>query len=334
MSKGTALNVGIVLANNFTLSAFSLFVDTLRLAADEADLSRPIGCQWQVMHHRQEPVRSSCGVLISPTSGLLNPRGLDYVVVVGGILHAGPQADPATVEYLRAAARAGTRLVGICTGSFILARAGLMAGRQVCVNWMHHQDFTEEFPDLDPVADRLFLVDGDRITCAGGAGSAHLAAHLVRQHLGRAAAQKSHQVLLFGQAFEGAEAQPHPPIGPAVADLRVRRALLLMEQNLSTPLSMETIATRLQMSARQLERLFQAKTGQSPASLYRELRLRYASWLLDTTDRSVTEIALEAGFADCAHFSRQFKAMRGFPPSARRGQAQPEAPFSGQRSFA
>jgi transcriptional regulator GlxA family with amidase domain len=103
-----------------------------------------------------------------------------------------------------------------------------------------------------------------------------------------------------------------------VADPRVRRALLMMEQHLANPMPITEIADRLRLSTRHLERLFREAVGVRPAIFYRELRLRYARWLLDHTDRSVTDIALEAGFADCAHFSRQFKAMAGMSPSERR----------------
>src|ERR1700761_3683290 len=87
------LRVGIILAEHFTLSAFAVFVDHLRLAADEGDRSRPLHVQWSIMSSRQTSVPASCGVLIEPTTSLLDPDSLDYVVVVGGILHAGPQVD-------------------------------------------------------------------------------------------------------------------------------------------------------------------------------------------------------------------------------------------------
>jgi transcriptional regulator GlxA family with amidase domain len=102
------------------------------------------------------------------------------------------------------------------------------------------------------------------------------------------------------------------------ADERVRRALLTMEQHLGTPLPMHEVARRVGLSARQLERRFQQTLGLRPTAAYRELRLRYASWLLNNTGLSVTEVAIEAGFADGAHFSRQFRVAYGHPPSLHR----------------
>jgi transcriptional regulator GlxA family with amidase domain len=326
------LRVGVILAHHFTLSAFAVFIDHLRLAADEGDRSRPLHVQWSIMASRSESVPASCGVQLGPTSGLLAPDSLDYVVVVGGILHAGPQIDEVTARYLREVGATQLPMIGICTGSFILCRAGLMQGRRSCVSWYHYQDFRKAFPGQDVIADRLFLADGPRITCAGGAGAAALATHLIERHLGSALAHKASQVLLFDRPRTGDEAQPHPPLSESVAEPRVRRALLLMEQNLARPIAVAEVAAQLGLSARQLERLCRQHVGTSPASLYRQLRMRYANWLIVNSNRSVTDIANEAGFADCAHFSRQFKDAYGFSPSTRR--LQPRRPGNGDAAGA
>lgn len=308
-----SLRVGFVLANNFTLSALSLFVDALRLAADEGDRSRPIRCSWAVMSARSEPTRSSCGIPVGRTHPLIDPSEFDYVVVVGGLLHGGEPLDRTSINYLKSAADRGVPLVGVCTGSFILSRAGLMRGRRTCVSWYHYADFEAEFPDQTPDADQIFVVDGNRITCAGGGGVADLAAHLIRIHVGQSAAQKSLHVLQIMDARSGSNAQPHA--GTEVSgDERVRRAMLLMEQHVTEPLPIEAIAARLKVSTRQLERLFSDTLAASPASAYRRMRLRYARRLLETTSKSVTEIAVEAGFCDGAHFARQFRGQFGLSP--------------------
>jgi transcriptional regulator GlxA family with amidase domain len=112
-SQGTApdparLSVGFILAQNFTLSAFSLFIDQLRLASDEGDRSRQILCHWTVMTRRQAPVRASCGVMVAGTGDLTDPRQFNYIVVVGGLLHAGPQLDEAGIAYLKQAGNAAS----------------------------------------------------------------------------------------------------------------------------------------------------------------------------------------------------------------------------------
>ena len=151
------LKVGFVLVPDFTLSALALFIDALRLAGDEGDRSRQIRCTWSVMSNRSEPVRASSGLALAPTSTLLPPQSLDYIVVVGGLLHTKREVNPTVVKYLQSAADAGVTLVGVCTGSFVLARAGLMQGFRCCVSWYHVEDFANEFPDHRPVADRLFV---------------------------------------------------------------------------------------------------------------------------------------------------------------------------------
>ena len=312
------LRVGIILAERFTLSAFATLVDHLRLAADEGDRSRQWRVTWSVMSARNESVTASCGVKVQPTSTLLPPESLDYVIVVGGVLRGGSQVDDVTLCYLRQAGKTRIPLIGICTGSFILCRAGVMRGHRSCVSWYHYQDFREMFPDHSVVADRLFLSDGLRITCAGGAGTAALASSLVERHLGHAAALKANQILLFDRPRGAGDAQPHAPLAECVDEPRVRRALLLMEQNLTQRLTIGDVATQLGISVRQLERLCRRHFGVGPAALYRQMRMRFAHWMIENTDRPVIEIAIEAGFNDGAHFCRQFKEAYGLPPSRHR----------------
>ena len=308
------LKVGFVLVPDFTLSALALFIDALRLAGDEGDRSRQIRCTWSVMSNRSEPVRASSGLAVAPTSTLLPPESLDYIVVVGGLLHTRRDVDPALLKYLRSAADAGVSLVGVCTGSFVLARAGLMQGFRCCVSWYHGEDFANEFPGHRPVADRLFVADGARITCSGGTGVADLAAFIIERHLGRSAAQKAMHVLLAPHPRPGSEAQPHSPVAHEIADSRVRRALILMEQNVASPLDIELLASKLMLSPRHLQRLFEGETGRTPAAVYREIRLQHARLLIETTQLSMTDVAAAAGFCDSAHFSRQFKRFFSASP--------------------
>jgi hypothetical protein len=93
--------------------------------------------------------------------------------LVGGLIGAIERLHPDCTAFLHSAAAAGAPLVGLCTGAFILHRAGRMAGYRCCVSWFHHDDFLAAFEGLEPVADRIFVVDRERLTCSGRASSAH-----------------------------------------------------------------------------------------------------------------------------------------------------------------
>jgi transcriptional regulator GlxA family with amidase domain len=310
------LAVGFILARRFTLCAFANFVDVLRLAADEGDRSRPILCAWRVLSPTMDPIASSCGIAVQPDERLGDPARFDYLVVVGGLVDEIENLHPDTVRFLGRAAAAGVPLVGVCTGTFALHRAGLMQGYRACVSWFHHADFLERFDGLEPVSDRIFVIDRDRLTCSGGVSSAHLAAFIVERHLGRARAAKSLHIMIIDEAMAGEEPQPGMPLALATEDPLVRRALLLMQQSMDAPLSIARVASRLGVSRRKLERHFRERLGVTPLAADRVIRLEQAKHLLRTTDRTATRIAADTGFCDLPHLIRVFRAAENTTPEA------------------
>jgi transcriptional regulator GlxA family with amidase domain len=315
------LSVGFLLADNFTLAAFANFVDVIRLAADEADKSRPILCQWSVLSASNAPVRSSCGVRVTADTNLRQAGRYDYLVVVGGVMSDEPALPPAERAFLVAQAQAGTPIVGLCTGVFTLHAAGLLDEYRCCVSWFHHQDFIEQFDTLEPVSDKLFVVDRDRLTCSGGQGAAHLAAFLVARHVGRPAAVKSLNILMIEDASGGEPAQPGQQITHKPRDNLVKRAVLRMQRNVEVPHSVASLAKQLQVARRTLERRFMADLGQAPARVYQDIRLARAIQRLKTTNETVADIALATGFCDGTHLARVLKKDAGHSPSHyRRGQ--------------
>ncbi len=304
---GPRLSVGFILARRFTLCAFANFVDVLRLAADEGDRSRPILCEWSVLSESMDPVASSCGVTVQPSERLGDPARFDYIVVVGGLLEEIPNIGPAYTRFLARAAAAGVPLVGVCTGAFLLHRAGLMDGYRACVSWFCHADFLEQFDGLEPISDQIFVVDRDRLTCAGGASSAHLAAYLVEKHVGRAQASKSLHIMIIDDALRPEKPQPGIPLDFRTEDPMVRRALLLMQQRIDAPLSVAELARQMGNSKRQLERHFRTALDTSPQAAFLDIRLSFARHLLEATDKPISAIAVECGFCDSSHLSRMFR---------------------------
>jgi transcriptional regulator GlxA family with amidase domain len=312
------LSVGFILARRFTLCAFASFVDVLRLAADEGDRSRPIMCEWSVLSDTMDMVPSSCGVNVQPNERLGDPARFDYVVVVGGLLEDIPNISGAYTRFLQKAAAAGVPLVGLCTGGFVLHRAGLMNGYRCCVSWYCHADFLEQFDGLSPVSDQIFVVDRDRLTCAGGTSSAHLAAYLVERHVGRSQASKSLHIMIIDDALHAEKPQPGIPLDLVTQDPIVRRALLLMQQRIDAPLSVAEIARQLGHKTRQLERHFRSALDTSPQAAFLGVRLSFARHLVETTNKSVASIAVECGFCDTSHLSRMFRRHFNYTPNEMR----------------
>lgn len=316
MNPKPALKIGLILARQFTLSAFANFVDVLRLAADEGDRSRPIRCSWRVVSATMNPVVSSCGIPVQPDQRLGDPTEFDYVVVVGGLISAIEELNPDYIAYLKRAAVANVPIVGVCTGAFILHKAGLMDGYRCCVSWFHHNDFLEQFEGLIPISDQIFVVDRNRLTCSGGASSAHLAAYLVDRHIGPAAARKSLNIMIIDEAQTPENPQPGLPLEYATSDKLVRKALHLIRQNVATPLTVDQLSKRLKVSRRMLERHFGDALQVTPAEVGLSVRLAVARHLLNSTDQSVTHIAAATGFCDASHFGKVFRTREGDPPDA------------------
>lgn len=313
------LSFGFLLAPKFTLTAFSGFVDMLRLCADQGDSSRQIACQWTILSSGGAPVQASCGVEIKPWERFGDPARFDYIVVVGGLLGAQKSVDPAMLDFLREAADADVALVGLCTGSFIIARAGLMENRSCCVHWFHGRDFSNEFPTTKIVPDKLFVDDGDRITCAGGTAVIDLAAHIFANHWDSTKAMKASRQMVVDWPRDAAHTQlPFVNEQFDISDRRLRKALQIMEDNLGTVLAVNDLAKRCNVSVRQLDRQFRSVLGCSPSAYHRDMRLRHATWLLNHTNRSVTEIAFECGFADSSHLARIFRQVHGTSPAVTR----------------
>ena len=304
-----------MLAPQFTLTAFASFVDVLRLSADEGDRSRQIVCQWHVLASRQKPIVSSCGVSVFSDEPLSDPTRYDYLVVVGGLLDSGNRLDEASERFLQLAADKGVPLVGLCTGSLYLQRAGLMKGYQCCVSWFHHEDYLRFSEGMLPVSDQIYVVDRDRLTCSGGTSSAHLAAHLVEQHVGLAQARKSLRILIIDEVQAGSRAQPGMPLALSTDDDLVRRCLTLMQQNISAPWSVRKMAEYLGVDRRKIERRFVASINMTPSQAGKLVRLNHARFLLESTSQTVTEIAADTGYCNTSHFVQAFRAIEGKTPT-------------------
>ncbi len=306
------LRVGFVLTQDFALSAFASFVDTLLGAGEGVGQRQRIRCV--VLGDR--PIKSSCGAVVEPDASFSDPKGYNYIVVVGGVSDE-CKVPSATSSFLSAAAHIGVPLASVGAGTFVLARAGLLDGCDVCISWFHRDKFDSEFPTLRVDSQRTFIIDDNRITCAGGTGVIHMASKLIEKHYGSEQAGMSLR-LMMEAAHSAATLQPESIVTCQSRDDLVRAAMLTIERTLADTEPMSKLAQDFGVSERQMTRRFISNVGISPKQYRLRLRLAKAKRLLEQTNHTITEIALECGFSDCSHLSRTYKECLGVPPSIAR----------------
>ena len=313
--NGAELHIGLVLLPSFPLLSLAGFCDALRHAADLGDQSRPLRCAWTLLGTQAGEVQSSCGASVRVKSIDEHADTFDYLVVIGGLLSHMEAIDVRLWPYRAAIDALGVPLIGLCTGSFVLAKAGYMQDRVACVHAFHYEDYKTRFPGLGVVTNADYLIDGNRITCAGGVSVIELATRLISLHCGvDRAAKVVHQMTVTRRSGTSLTERRQALGYMRVDDVRVRHAIVLMEENLEAPLTIATVAKMTGNSVRQLERLFLTSVGVTPKDFYRTMRLRYARWLLLNSTRRITDIAYQCGFADSAHFIRNFKDIYDITP--------------------
>ena len=312
-----AMRVGFILCPKFSLLPVASFLDALRHAADKSDFGRQIYCTWKTIGPTEgEVVISSCGLAAQVDSPFPDPKEFDYIVVAGGHLPDCLDIAEETLEYIRRAKAESVSLVGICTGSFGLAKAGVMDNTRCAVHVEHSRQMLALFPNTIPVTDQILVVDKDVSTCPGGSTALDLAFSLIRQRCGRARAIKSLTSLMVGRE-RAAELAPDREYAHlfSCGNSKVENAMGIMESHLASPFSINELAAKVNISANGLLAAYQRHAGESPMQVWRNIRLSHSRWLLLNTNRTVTQISYECGFSDCAHFSRWFQKKFACAPS-------------------
>ncbi|MEM9631643.1 MAG: GlxA family transcriptional regulator [Pseudomonadota bacterium] len=304
-----------VLTPAFTLLPLAGFADAVRHSSDEADRSRQIFCHWEVLGHDLSPVTSSAGFSVTPWKTFAEAGSYDYVVVVGGLLDYLEDISPATYDFLRDQHARGAKLVGLCTGSFALARAGLLDGRRAAIHAHHRPEFVEMFPNVIPVENELYVSEGDILTCPGGTAAIDLAVEILIEHCGRSRGMKGLTALVVDEHRSAHEVGrlPYQDLEEC-GNWRVEQAVKIMRQKLREPDTTEHLAEKLGSTVRQLNRVFLQHANSTPQEVWRDMRLQHARWRLMNSKRTITQISYECGFSDSSHFSRWFKAKFGETP--------------------
>ncbi len=264
-------------------------------------------------------IQGSCGLSLAPRSDLGDPAAVDIAIVASGppaILGAVRMAEALAAQaglarWLADAHAAGAQLASCCTGSFLLAAAGLLDGRLATTHWRAANTFRALYPQVGLRIDSL-LVEDERLLTGGGAQSfSTVVLHLVEQHMGAAVAGATARLMLADGREAGQTAYQEWLPQREHGDSAIARAQDWLEQHLDTPFDLERCAASAHLTARTLLRRFKQATGLAPLQYQQRLRVEAAKRLLETSAAAVNRIVWEVGYEDVSSFQRLFRRETG-----------------------
>lgn len=299
-----------LLLPKLTMLAFSSAVEPLRIAnqVTKRELYR-----WFTLTEDGKPVKCSNGVTITPDSSLIDTPSAATVFVCSGVEPIKAASDSG-LSWLRKHYKHGGSLGGICTGSFALARAGLLSNRKFTLHWENQPGFVEHFPELVPTQN-LYERDGRILTCGGGSAATDMMLDMIEADHGRDLAIIVADMCIHKRSSDRRAPQKSAfSVAIGTRNQRLLNAMQVMSETVEDPMGMTELCETLDISRRQLERLFKRYVNQSPTQFYYDLRVSRAHALLNETNMSVTQIAMATGFNSTTHLARQFKSKFGVSP--------------------
>ncbi|ABA79083.1 helix-turn-helix domain-containing protein [Rhodobacter sphaeroides] len=304
-----------LLLDRFTMISFAGAIEPLRIANRVA--GRPLYA-WALAGENGTEAVCSNGAAFRLDMGLEEIDREDVLLVCGGIDVQKATTRP-VVNWLRREARRGVTIGGLCTGAYALAKAGLLDGKKATIHWENQDGFTEEFEEVR-LTKSVFVMDGNRLTTAGGTASIDMMLKIIARDQGDDIANTVADQLIYSSIRTDQDTQRLSiPTRIGVRHPKLSEVIRKMEANIEDPISPADLAEEVGMSTRQLERLFRRYLNRSPKRYYMELRLQKARNLLMQTDMSVINVALACGFASPSHFSKCYRAHYATTPYRERG---------------
>lgn len=221
---------------------------------------------------------------------------------------------PVLLAALRRAHARGARLVGLCTGAFTLAEAGLLDGRRATVHWNLAEEFRLRFPAVTLEPDVLFVDDGDVLTSAGSAAALDLGLHIVRRDHGAEIAGHVSRRLVFAAYRDGGQRQFVERPVPAAADHSLAPVVAWAQQHLNEPITVADLARRGGMSAGSLHRRFRVELGTTPLAWLTVERVLLACRLIEQGSHGLESVARQSGLGSGANMRALFKRHVGISP--------------------
>ena len=249
-------------------------------------------------------------------SSYLN-RQVHTVVVVGGDGAYSAMRDEAFLEKVAALAAGAQRVCSVCSGALILAAIGILNGRRAVTHWEDCKALEDEFPDVLVEMDPIYVKDGPVWTSAGITAGMDMSLAIVAEDLGRQTALQVARSMVTHMVRSGGQSQFSPILGRQLMDATGRFDDLhrWIAENLQQNLTVEGLATRMNMSGRNFSRLYSGQMGLTPAKAVEAIRTEVAQGLLETTDLSMKKVAVRCGFNDEERMRRAFMRLLSVSPS-------------------
>ena len=304
-----------VLLPKFTLLSFASALECLRISNR---MSNQILYDWEIISENGTSIICSAGIEFSVDHDLNELNRDDTIMLCGGE-NIRAATTKRLLSWLRRESRRGLAIAGLCTGAFPLAKAGLLEGKRATIHWENQDSFTEEFENIE-LTKSVFIIEGNRMTTAGGTSSIDLMLKLIANDHGEDLANAVADQQIYSSIRTTQDVQRlSVPTRLGVRHPKLGQVIQMMERNIEEPISPSILAKHVAMSTRQLERLFRRYLSRSPKRYYMELRLQKARNLLMQTDMSVINVALACGFASPSHFSKCYRAHYATTPYRERG---------------
>lgn len=268
------------------------------------------------------PLRTPAGFVVDGVHRLSAIAKADIIIVPSwhSPNEAGYRPPPEVLlKALRAAHRRGARIVGLCVGAFVLAEAGLLDGRPATTHWALAPTFAQRYPQVELRPDVLYVDDGDVLTSAGTAAGIDCCLHLLRTEHGAEVANHMARRMVVAPHRQGGQAQyVEQPLPASGADHRLADVLAWVQKHLNRPHSLDELARRALLSRRTFTRHFRQITGTTVGQWLLNQRLALAQRQLESTSRSIEQIAADAGFGSAVSLRRHFSATLQTSPATYR----------------
>jgi len=320
--KTNPSHIGFLLAPNFALVPYSSAIETLRIANQVANQNL---YTWENISINGESVSAKCGLTVFPEHSASECKTFSALFVCGGIKIRQAWSSKLSI-WLNLLASKGVPLGSLSTGTYLLARSGLLDGFRCTIHWEYLAAMREEYPRLS-LSSNIYEIDRNRYTCAGGTTALDMMLHFIALEHGEELAANVSDILLHDRIREMSDPQRIPlfhKIG--TSQPKLTEVARLMESNLEETLNLSELAYYVDLSSRQLERLFKSHLNCAPMKYYLDLRLKNARRLLKHTEITVLDISISCGFRSVSHFCNCYRRRFGLTPKGDRGSSQKTYP--------